>query len=115
MCQAAVQQLLTQHPNLSTQVNSLTDASGNTALIIVSEKGHTRIIKVLLDGANVNQKSSTHYGWIAIMKASEMGDSNLEIIDLLLRHGAQVDLQNNEGDTALIITAQIPKLNLLLN
>ena len=103
---AMVQQLLTQHPDLGAQIDSLTDDDGgNTALIIASESGHSGIVKVLLQcGANVDRKNSS--GWTALMKASEKGDSKLEIIDLLLRHGAQVDLQSDEGYTALMLAAR---------
>ena len=41
------------------------------------------------------------------MKASETGDSKLEIIDLLIYYyGAQVDLQNDAGEPALIVATQ---------
>ena len=100
-----VQQLLTQHFDLRTHINSLTDDDGNSALILASENGHTGIVKLLLQcGANVYHKNSS--GWTALMKASETGDSKLEIIDLLLAHDAQVDLQSNEGYTALMVAAQ---------
>ena len=102
-----VQQLLSQHSDLLVQIDSLTHYDGNTALMVASENGHAGIVKLLLEyGANVNQKSSTYYGWTALTKASEKGDSNLEVIDQLLRHGAQVDLQNNGGFSALIVAAQ---------
>ena len=100
-----VQQLLTQHSDLRAQINSLTDDDGNSALIIASENGHTGIVKLLLEcGANVDHENSS--GWTALMKASETGDSKLEIIDLLLAHDAQVDLQSNEGYTALMVATQ---------
>jgi ankyrin repeat protein/GTPase SAR1 family protein len=104
---ATVQQLLTRHSNLRAQINSLTDDDGNTILIIASENGHTGIVKLLLEcGANVDHKNLR--GWTALMKASENGDSELEIINLLLAHNthAQVDLQSNEGYTALMVAAQ---------
>ena len=100
-----VQQLLTQHFDLRTHINSLTDDDRNSALIVASENGHTGIVKLLLQyGANVDHKNS--HGWTALMKASETGDSKLEIIDLLLAHDARVDLQSNEGYTALMVAAQ---------
>ena len=102
---ATVQQLLTQHFDLRTHINSLTDDDGNPALMIASENGHTGIVKLLLQcGANVDHKNSR--GWTALMKASENGDCKLEIIDLLLAYDAQVDLQSNEGYTALMVAAQ---------
>ena len=101
---ATVQQLLT-HSDLRAHLDSLTDDGGNTALIVASENGHKGIVKLLLEcGVNVDKR--TPNGWTALMKASERGDSNLEVIDLLLRHGAQADLQNNEGDSALIVATQ---------
>ena len=104
-CTATVQYLLTQHPDLRDQINSLTDDDGNTALIIASKTRHTGIVKLLLEcGASVDHRNSR--GWTALMKASENGDSKLEIIELLLKHGAQVDLQNDDGESALIVAAQ---------
>ena len=101
---ATVQQLLT-HSDLRAHIDSLTDDGGNTALIVASENGHKGIVKLLLEcGVNVDKR--TPNGWTALMKASERGDSNLEVIELLLRHGAQADLQNNEGDSALIVATQ---------
>ena len=102
---ATIKQLLTQDPNLKAQINSLIDDEGNPALILASENGHTGIVKLLLEyGANVDHKNWG--GWTALMKASERGDSKLEIIDLLLTHDAQVDLQSNKGYTALMVAAQ---------
>ena len=106
---ATVQELLTQHSDLRAQIDSLKDAWGNTALIVATEKEHTGIVKVLLEyGANANKENNTFlYGaGTALTRISERGDSNLEIIDLLLRHGAQVDLQISGGNSALIVAAQ---------
>ena len=102
---ATVQQLLTRHPDLRAQINSLTDDDGNTFLIIASENGRTGIVKLLLEcGANIDHRNSR--GWTALLKASKKGDSKLETIELLLKHGAQVDLQNDDGESALMVAAQ---------
>jgi len=75
------------------------DKYGYTALILVSEKGHTEIVAMLLEkGADVNAKRND--GNTALVLASAMGHA--EIMAMLLEKGADVNAKNNDGDTALL-------------
>ena len=103
---------------------------GRTALMIASDEGHMNIAKLLMDhgaevgrdqvlvaacksgddslvlslinsGVNVNCLVKFGYGeWSPLMRASAEGHT--DIVKLLLQRGAQVDLQNDVGETALM-------------
>jgi ankyrin repeat protein len=48
------------------------DVLGQTVLMIASEKGHKKVVKILLEnGANVNAKN--YFGQTVLMIASEKG------------------------------------------
>lgn len=77
-----------------------TDECGRTALARAAEKGHTEIVKLLLDhGAHANTASGG-IGCTALMLAA--GKGHTEVVELLLNKGADVDAINNCGRTALM-------------
>ena len=75
------------------------DDSGNTAMMLASERGGgLPIVRLLLEyGANPNIKN--HIGNTALMLASQ--DGLTEMVRILLEGGANPKLKNNDGDTAL--------------
>ena len=59
---------------------------------------------------DAKRKISVHENWTALMAAAVM--NRPEVVDLLLRGGADIHAKNNEGQTALILarTDQIKAL-----
>jgi ankyrin repeat protein len=91
---------------------------GITALMEASSGGYAEVVKLLLDkGADVNIK--TDEGITALMEASSGGYSKkeifgkaqtaasergcIEVIKLLLAKGANINVKNSKGETALVI------------
>jgi uncharacterized protein len=73
---------------------------GRTPLYLAIQGRHIDCARLLLEkGADIN--ASTPRGWTPLMAAAKRGDS--VAVDLLISRGAQLDLENNEGDTALDI------------
>jgi ankyrin repeat protein len=98
-------------------VNIKTD-EGITALMKASSGGYAEVVKLLLDKrANVNIK--TDEGITALMEASSGGYSKkeifgkaqtaasergcIEVVKLLLAKGADINVKNSKGETALVI------------
>lgn len=89
-------------------------------LVIASRLGHEAVVKCLLkNNAQVDHrcKKSTHiveYGPTALIEACTSG--HLKIVELLIRHQADLDVQANNGDTALerAITGHFPEIERLL-
>lgn len=82
-------------------------------LIAAAEGGHAEILELLIAaGANVNRQGPTNlranhvspvYDVSALMLASGGGNEN--IVYLLLRYGANLELTDSDGDTALFYAA----------
>ena len=82
-----------------------------TALIKASMKGHTDIVRLLLEhGADSNyQTSEGEGGRVALITASRFGET--DIVRLLLKHGAKPDIQDAWGNTALMVTAMVTSID----
>ena len=75
--------------------------SGTPAIILAAQKGHSRLVKLLLDyKVNINARDSLKF--TALMWASVRG--RMETARLLLKNGANPHLQNAVGETALTIS-----------
>lgn len=75
----------------------------NRSLLIASEDGNISEIKCALDqGADVNTKDSDD-GWTALMHASKYG--YVEIVDLLIKSGADVNAGSISNHTALMLAS----------
>jgi hypothetical protein len=76
-----------------------------SALIWAAKNGHTDIIKLLIEKkANVNKIG----GWnksTALMKACDRG--LVDIVDLFINAGAELNIQNSSGMTALMLGANV--------
>lgn len=78
------------------------DLLGSDPLIDAVERGNLRAVqKALLEGSSANVRGEQSLS--ALMLASNFGA--VDIVELLLSHGAIVDLAEAEGNTALIYAA----------
>jgi len=69
-----------------------------------------RVKQVLAQGANIDAK--TNSGDTALIVAGWQ-TNNLELINLLVRHGADLNIPNNNGDTPLMDAAYLGKIEIL--
>jgi len=77
---------------------------GGTALIPAAEKGFVTTVKLLLEESNTDVNHVNNLGWTALMEAVVLSDGGLDhqqIIRLLLAHGADPDIADRDGVTAL--------------
>lgn len=81
----------------------LTNRYGGTALIPAAERGHVEIVKELLARTKVDVNHINRLGWTALMEAVVLGNGGVNhqtIIDLLIKHGADVNIPDKDGVTA---------------
>ncbi|MFS0838009.1 ankyrin repeat domain-containing protein [Paenibacillus sp. 1P03SA] len=81
---------------------ALTNRYGGTALIPASERGHTDIVRELLTRTGVDVNHVNRLGWTALLEAVILGDggeAHQTIVRLLLEHGADVNLPDEDGVT----------------
>ncbi len=77
--------------------------NGVTALMIASNHGHDKIVKMLLaEGAKVDAKNNN--GMTALMFASKNGHD--KVVTMLLAEGAEVNAKGINGMTALAYASQ---------
>ncbi|MGH1287527.1 ankyrin repeat domain-containing protein [Bacillus toyonensis] len=83
---------------------ALTNRYGGTALIPASEHGYITIIKELLTQTNIDVNHVNNLGWTALMEAivlSNGDETQQQVIRLLIEHGADVNIPDNDGVTPL--------------
>lgn len=73
-----------------------------TVLHIAADKGHTDVLRVLLEHISVDEKSLS--GWTALHCAVKNG--NPEAADILLKHGADANAAEGSGWTSLHCAAE---------
>jgi ankyrin repeat protein len=81
----------------------LTNRYGGTALIPACHYGHVETVRVLL-GSAIDVNHVNRLGWTALLEAVILGDGGaryVEIVRLLLAHGASPALPDRDGVTAL--------------
>lgn len=79
------------------------DETGQTALIRATSAGNAYIAETLIRArANVNLRDS-HDGMNALQWAAQTGPSS--VVELLIKWGAEVNVTNHNGQTALICAA----------
>lgn len=81
---------------------TITNRYGGTALIPASERGHVEMVEVILNETKVDVNHVNRLGWTALMEAVVLSDGGIqhqEIIKILLRHGADQSIADNDGIT----------------
>jgi len=107
------------------------DNNGNTPLILAAKHGDFAIVKQLvIKGADIHAKNNDGYDALLALSNYTMKDSSVEVkgkqsepipitteghlktADYLIQNGADVNITTNDGNTALILAANLNKLNL---
>ena len=76
---------------------------GGTALIPAAHHGHPEAVRILL-GTPIDKDHVNKLGWTALLEAVILGDGgpvHTEIVRLLVRAGANVNLADRDGGTPL--------------
>ena len=82
----------------------LTNRYGGTALIPAAERGHVEVVRELLTRTKVDVNHVNNLGWTALLEAivlSDGGPRHQRIVELLLAHGADVNIADRGGVTPL--------------
>ncbi|MCW5671406.1 MAG: ankyrin repeat domain-containing protein [Hydrogenophaga sp.] len=80
-----------------------TNRYGGTALIPAAERGHVETVRTLIE-AGVAVDHVNRLGWTALLEAVILGDGSeryQQIVDLLVKGGANVNLADKDGVTPL--------------
>ncbi|AIF81164.1 hypothetical protein I862_03005 [endosymbiont of Acanthamoeba sp. UWC8] len=97
-----VNKLISAEANVNYQ-----DDEGRTALMLAAEKGYIQIVGDLLN-AKANPNLQDHYGNTALMLISNCDNMKIgrEITQTLITHSANLDLQNEDKWTALMLALE---------
>ncbi|HEX5688691.1 MAG TPA: ankyrin repeat domain-containing protein [Roseiflexaceae bacterium] len=82
----------------------LTNRYGGIAIIPAAERGHVEVVRELLTTSDIDVNHVNKLGWTALLEAivlSNGGPRHQQIVELLIAHGADVNLPDNEGVTPL--------------
>ncbi|WP_252176920.1 ankyrin repeat domain-containing protein [Endozoicomonas sp. 4G] len=82
----------------------LTNYYGGTALIPAAEKGYLETVKILVEDGRVDINHINNLGWTALMEVAVLGkdtESYQMIVKELLKHGADANIRDSQGVSAL--------------
>jgi hypothetical protein len=77
---------------------------GGNALIPACEKGFVDTVRLLLEESKISVNHVNNLGWTALLEAVMLGDGgprHVEIVELLIKHKADVNLADKNGATPL--------------
>ena len=95
---AVLREVLRARPDLAR-----TNRFGGTALIPAADRGHVEMVRALLE-TDIPIDHVNNLGWTALLEAVVLGDGGAdhqEIVRLLVGSGANVDLGDRDGVTAV--------------
>nr|WP_026319929.1 ankyrin repeat domain-containing protein [Siminovitchia fordii] len=82
----------------------LTNRFGGTALIPASERGHVEVVRELLTHSDIDVNHINDLHWTALLEAVILGnggEKHQKIVQLLVDHGADVNIGDRDGITPL--------------
>jgi ankyrin repeat protein len=94
--------MITQLLNEGADINISESIGGSTALMIAAYYGHQEAVQCLLNNPNIVIDQQDYNGRTALMFAA--AEDKCPIIQNLLKHGADCNIADSAGDTALMIT-----------
>ena len=77
---------------------------GGNALIPACERGHVETVRLLLERSEIDVNHVNNLGWTGLLEAvilSDGGPRHLEIVRLLLEHGADPNIVDKDGVSPL--------------
>jgi hypothetical protein len=79
------------------------DRSDGTALLYAVQYNHYEMVEYLLEKGAVQS-----HGWLVYPIHDAVENSNLDMVKLLLKHGADINCKNGEGETPLSYAKKYP-------
>ncbi|WP_336776241.1 ankyrin repeat domain-containing protein [Paenibacillus sp. MMO-58] len=82
----------------------ITNRYGGIAIIPASEHGYVEVVRELLERTDTNVNHVNNLGWTALLEAIILNNGNerqVETVKLLIEHGADVNLSDNDDVTPL--------------
>ena len=83
---------------------SVVNRYGGNTLIPAAEKGHIDAVRLLVADPNIDINFQNNFGYTALIEAVALTDGSevfQEIVQVLVDHGADTNLRDNSGKTAL--------------
>ena len=82
----------------------ITNRYGGSALIPASEHGYVDVVRELLTRTDIEVNHVNRLGWTALMEAVILNDGGIrqqQTVQLLIEHGADVNIPDHDGVTPL--------------
>ncbi|KAF9393607.1 hypothetical protein CPC16_001597 [Podila verticillata] len=94
-----VQEIIAISPALKDSIDNVSSATGMNPLHFAASRGHSEVVRILIDQAGAGVDIQDREGETALLKASYSG--SLPTVCFLLKRGANVHQRDKDGWTAL--------------